>query len=911
VVLLFISKGFRIVGMAANITQLPVSQVVQAERARKSFALFAKEAWHVIEPGRPYVGGWHLDAIAEHLEAVTHGYIKKLLVNMPPRHGKSTYIDVLWSVWLLLNKPSTRLLCGSYALNLATRDNIKARRLIRSNWFQARYGNVFTLTHDQNAKMKFETDQLGYRMVTSVGSGTTGEGGDILLCLCYNTEVTTDRGRLSIGDVVERQLPVQVLAYDHKMNTERWQVIEKYEKNPGRACVRVTLNDGRFVDATADHPFYVVGRGYIPAAQLTSMDRVITDENFLSDLRKRNRSSSSSPCPRQEGHILQPCMSRKMANWRKQSCISGRQSRTALQVLRKGIFSQTGRIDARKRQLLQPFMQLQSEYRQSTSQSLCGLCILRQTSEGTISQAVGERDLLHAQLCQHSAQQKDEGHRQSEVRTRNGVGTLSTRISDISAVGTSTRQSAVSTLPDDSRTERQGIRRSSYRLRQRTQRTAQFDNPLPVVSWENAWFSRQSQEVATTIVNSVESIETPEYVYNIRVAEDHNYYANGVLVHNCDDPHNIDEKESPAKREAALDWFDNTWSSRLNDQQTGAMVVVAHRIHEQDVSGHILETNDGEWIHLNLPAEYETETPCVTQWNGGGWSDPRTREGELLWTERFPQEVIDKAKRRHGVYGYSALYGQKPVPAGGGIFKQKHERLFSVTHDSYILHTPRGDRSVLKDDCELYLTIDPAISENESADYMVIGTWAKTPIKDMLLLAVRRDRWSYKDQQDEVEDAFNEDCADFAAVETVAYQHALFQDLLARGIPCRPFKPQKDKVSRAANAAIWQENGKLYFLYGASWLEELRKELYKFPKTSHDDQIDMISLSSIVVRSQGPLSDDSLGEDDIPDAIDGPVPALSDGDTEPILEAITVPLKSNKQIDPFAWSEMHGGWGYE
>ncbi len=161
---------------------LPASLEIQAARARNSFAIFAKEAWHIIEPGKAYVGNWHLEAIAEHLQAVLEGDIKRLLVNMPPRHGKSSYISTLIHPWSWLHNPSLRWLCASYALNLATRDNLKCRRIIKSPWFQDRYGSIFTLTKDQDAKMKFENDKSGYRQAVSVGSaGTTGEGGDILL----------------------------------------------------------------------------------------------------------------------------------------------------------------------------------------------------------------------------------------------------------------------------------------------------------------------------------------------------------------------------------------------------------------------------------------------------------------------------------------------------------------------------------------------------------------------------------------------------------------------------------------------------------------------------------------------------------------------------------------------------------
>src|SRR5437588_3025618 len=88
--------------------------------ARFDFRLFVPLAWPIIEPGRSFVPGWHLDAIADHLTAVSSCQIKRLLVNMPPRHGKSSLISALWSAWLLLNTPSVRLLCASYAMNLAT-----------------------------------------------------------------------------------------------------------------------------------------------------------------------------------------------------------------------------------------------------------------------------------------------------------------------------------------------------------------------------------------------------------------------------------------------------------------------------------------------------------------------------------------------------------------------------------------------------------------------------------------------------------------------------------------------------------------------------------------------------------------------------------------------------------------------
>src|SRR5690242_10078222 len=66
---------------------------------------FAREAWEVLEPGTPFVDGEHLRSICLHLEAVTDGRITRLLINMPPRHAKSTIVSVIWPVWTWLKKP--------------------------------------------------------------------------------------------------------------------------------------------------------------------------------------------------------------------------------------------------------------------------------------------------------------------------------------------------------------------------------------------------------------------------------------------------------------------------------------------------------------------------------------------------------------------------------------------------------------------------------------------------------------------------------------------------------------------------------------------------------------------------------------------------------------------------------------
>jgi hypothetical protein len=157
----------------------PPLERIEAELLRRSLADFVRAAWPVIEPTTPLVWGWHIEAVCEHLEAVSARQLRGLVVTIPPRSSKSTVVSVLWPAWEWASRPHTRFLTASYALNLAIRDALRSRRVLDSPWYKARWGDRFRLSGDQNVKSRYENDKTGYRIALSVDSGTTGEGGDV------------------------------------------------------------------------------------------------------------------------------------------------------------------------------------------------------------------------------------------------------------------------------------------------------------------------------------------------------------------------------------------------------------------------------------------------------------------------------------------------------------------------------------------------------------------------------------------------------------------------------------------------------------------------------------------------------------------------------------------------------------
>jgi len=143
---------------------------------------FVKYFWHVLEPKTPFVDGWAIRAICEHLEAVTYGRINRFLANVPPGFSKSLLTNVFHPAWEWgpMNLPHLRSIAFSYAAHLTERDNAKFRDLVRSSEYQALYGDRFTLTSEGVEKVA--NDKTGWRYASSVGGVGTGERADRVVC---------------------------------------------------------------------------------------------------------------------------------------------------------------------------------------------------------------------------------------------------------------------------------------------------------------------------------------------------------------------------------------------------------------------------------------------------------------------------------------------------------------------------------------------------------------------------------------------------------------------------------------------------------------------------------------------------------------------------------------------------------
>lgn len=134
-----------------------------------------------MDQASPFIDNWHIGILSEYLQALFSLEIQNLIINIPPGHAKSLLCSVLFPAWVWVNTPGARFFTGSHAVDLATRDAVRSRRLIQSDWYQERFGSVFQMAGDQNVKTRYENDKTGHRISVGVDAGWTGHRGNYVI----------------------------------------------------------------------------------------------------------------------------------------------------------------------------------------------------------------------------------------------------------------------------------------------------------------------------------------------------------------------------------------------------------------------------------------------------------------------------------------------------------------------------------------------------------------------------------------------------------------------------------------------------------------------------------------------------------------------------------------------------------
>lgn len=291
-----------------------------------------------------------------------------------------------------------------------------------------------------------------------------------------------------------------------------------------------------------------------------------------------------------------------------------------------------------------------------------------------------------------------------------------------------------------------------------------------------------------------------------------------------DDPHNVLEGESDAKRLEVIEWWDETMSTRLNDPDTGSKIIVMQRVHGQDLSGHVLRK--GGYEHLMIPMRFEEKRACVTVL---GRIDPRTSDGELAWPDRFSENATAKLEKAMGSYATAGQFQQRPASREGAIFKRNWFPRYTSL--------PKPDMVVQ--------TLDTATKDDQRNDYSALGTWYVYAAERKARLArVRRERLDYPNLKLKVALWYIADRPNLLIVEDKGNGTALLQEFRQKGgFALRAQEPgDTNKEIRAEQEAAICESGSIELPDDSlelDWWKDYDEELFDFPAAPFDDQVDM------------------------------------------------------------------------
>ena len=146
---------------------------------RADFFAFMVRAFAELHGGQKLSPAWHAQVLALKLQGVGEGSVKRLVVNVPPRHLKSLAASVALPAWLLGHDPSLGIVNVTYGQNLSDKFARDCRAIMTSSWYQAVFAT--RLNSPRPPFQELATTGGGFRMATSVGGVLTGRGADVIL----------------------------------------------------------------------------------------------------------------------------------------------------------------------------------------------------------------------------------------------------------------------------------------------------------------------------------------------------------------------------------------------------------------------------------------------------------------------------------------------------------------------------------------------------------------------------------------------------------------------------------------------------------------------------------------------------------------------------------------------------------
>jgi predicted phage terminase large subunit-like protein len=336
------------------------------------------------------------------------------------------------------------------------------------------------------------------------------------------------------------------------------------------------------------------------------------------------------------------------------------------------------------------------------------------------------------------------------------------------------------------------------------------------------WYRRLFPGMQIAGKNTEFEVATTEHGFRLAAAIEGTLTGRGGDIMIIDDPLKPIDALSDSRRTTVTDVFFNTLLSRLDDKRSGAIVLVMQRLHMDDLAGTLLGSSN-DWTLLSLPAIADREELIQI----GDEECHRRMIGDVLHPEREPISVLQSTRLQQGSDIFAAQYQQAPVPPGGVMIKREWVRRYD--------RLPERTSS-----CEVIQSWDTASKDGGQNDWSVCTTWWIVEGK-YYLADLQRGRWDYPTLKARAVACARGDEPDRIFIEDTGVGTALIAELKKAGLSAIGVKPDRDKQTRMSIQSAKFESGRVLIPAHAPWLADLEVELFAFPNSRHDDQVDSIS----------------------------------------------------------------------
>jgi predicted phage terminase large subunit-like protein len=323
---------------------------------------------------------------------------------------------------------------------------------------------------------------------------------------------------------------------------------------------------------------------------------------------------------------------------------------------------------------------------------------------------------------------------------------------------------------------------------------------------------------------AVSDFETTEGGYRLSSSISGGVTGFGADIIIVDDPMKAADALSDVRRDSLNEWFDNTLRSRLNSQETGAVIIVMQRLHADDLVAHVQENEKWDVLSFPVIAIGDTDYSILTPY---GRRTIRRREGDVLQPALLPLARLEELRHSMTEYNFSAQYQQNPTPRDGNMIKTGWLEYYEPSKEP-----GKFDR--------IFQSWDTANKAGELNDFSVCTIWGVVG-KKYYLLDVFRKKLNYPDLKYAVMQLQKLYPSPVIIIEDNASGTQLIQDLKREGrMLIKPYLPPAgtDKELRVDAQSIHFENRRVFLRRPASWLMEYVAELTGFPNMRFDDQVD-------------------------------------------------------------------------